>query len=341
MYETRGDAKFYYSYDSNGILYSVKYTLTDDSELLTYYYTHNSRGDIIGIYNGSGNLKAHYEYDAWGNVLSVKDENGNAITSSTHIGNLNPFRYRGYYYDTETGLYYLMSRYYDPVTHRFLNADGYFQSGGNILDSNMSAYCRNNPISFVDPTGTHACGDPTCTICRADRRDFINNNLDWYNKITGKNVDSVNYDGTIYYKKPINIDYSSTEAKVLRTIGLFVSSFEASGDVGVGIGYSTNICKIVELGAVSKVSGYAELSGHDGIDVGIYTGNSFDASIWDIGPNYELSSSYSVITKETIPDVGSTRTISFSNSKYFGIGYSYSIGFNYGYFSDEMAELWR
>ena len=155
MYETRGNAKFYYSYDANGTLYSVKYTLTDSSDLMTYYFTHNSRGDIVGIYNGAGQLRAHYEYDAWGNVLSVTDQNGNAITSATHIGNLNPFRYRGYYLDTETGLYYLMSRYYDPVTHRFVNADGYFQSGSNILDTNMSAYCRNNPISFVDPTGEY------------------------------------------------------------------------------------------------------------------------------------------------------------------------------------------
>ena len=153
MYETRGNAKFYYSYDANGTLYSVKYTLTDSSDLMTYYFTHNSRGDIVGIYNGAGQLRARYEYDAWGNVLSVTDQNGNAITSATHIGNLNPFRYRGYYLDTETGLYYLMSRYYDPVTHRFVNADGYFQSGGDVLEGNMSAYCGNNPIMRADPSG--------------------------------------------------------------------------------------------------------------------------------------------------------------------------------------------
>lgn len=126
--------------------------------------THNSRGDIIGIYNGDGILKAQYKYDAWGNVLSVTDENGNAITSTTHVGNLNPFRYRGYYYDTESGFYYLMSRYYDPVTHRFINADGYFQSSGNILDANMSAYCANNPIVFFDPTGEFAISAGIATI---------------------------------------------------------------------------------------------------------------------------------------------------------------------------------
>ena len=154
MYETRGDAKFYYSYDANGILYNVRYTLTDGGTEYSYYYTHNSRGDIIGIYNGAGELKAHYEYDAWGNVISITDNNGNAITNPNHIGNLNPFRYRGYYQDTETGLYYLMSRYYDPITHRFINADGYFQAGTSILDGNTFAYCANNPIYSSDPTGS-------------------------------------------------------------------------------------------------------------------------------------------------------------------------------------------
>ena len=154
LYETRGDAKFYYSYDANGILYNVRYTLTDGGTEYSYYYTHNSRGDIVGIYNGAGELKAHYEYDAWGNVISITDNNGNAITNPNHIGNLNPFRYRGYYQDTETGLYYLMSRYYDPITHRFINADGYFQSGTSILEANTFAYCGNNPTSFSDSTGT-------------------------------------------------------------------------------------------------------------------------------------------------------------------------------------------
>nr|WP_303930284.1 RHS repeat-associated core domain-containing protein [Ruminococcus bromii] len=154
LYETRGDAKSYYSYDANGILYNVRYTLTDGGTEYSYYYTHNSRGDIVGIYNGVGELKAHYEYDAWGNVISITDNNGNAITNPNHIGNLNPFRYRGYYQDTETGLYYLMSRYYDAVTHRFINADGYFQSGTSILEANTFAYCGNNPTSFSDSTGT-------------------------------------------------------------------------------------------------------------------------------------------------------------------------------------------
>ena len=153
MYETRGNSKFYYSYDANGTLYSVNYTLTDSSTMQTYYYTHNAQGDIIGIYDSTGTLVATYTYGDWGNVVSITDANGTTITDSNHIANLNPFRYRSYYYDSETGFYYLMTRYYDPVTHRFINADGYFQAGGGILDVNMSAYCGNNSINRFDPSG--------------------------------------------------------------------------------------------------------------------------------------------------------------------------------------------
>ena len=156
MHETRGEQAYDYYYDANGQLYAVSYKLFATDTKKVYYFTHNWRGDIVGIYNGNGDLKATYSYDAWGNVTAIEDANGNAITSATHIANLNPFRYRGYYQDTETGLYYLLSRYYDPVTHRFVNADGYFQSGGSLLDSNMNAYCGNNPINYVDYSGCWA-----------------------------------------------------------------------------------------------------------------------------------------------------------------------------------------
>ncbi len=86
-----------------------------------------------------------------------------------------------------------MSRYYDPVTHRFVNADGYFQSGDNILDTNMNAYCQNNPIMNSDPTGNHPsdviCGNPTCPMCNLDRRKYLQTEkgLRNYNKYHGTN----------------------------------------------------------------------------------------------------------------------------------------------------------
>ena len=90
-----------------------------------------------------------YTYDAWGNFTTTYH---NGCTSSHHA-NLNPFRYRGYYYDADTGLYYLQSRYYDPTVGRFLNADVYISTGQGLLDYNMFAYCGNNPVTGYDPTG--------------------------------------------------------------------------------------------------------------------------------------------------------------------------------------------
>ena len=154
MHETRGEKVFDYCYDANGQLYAVSYKANSSTDAVTYYYAHNWRGDITSIYDGDGNMVAKYEYDAWGNVLTVTDANNKSITDKKHIANLNPFRYRSYYYDSESGFYFLMSRYYDPVVHRFINADGYFQSGDGILDTNMNAYCRNNPLNNIDKYGT-------------------------------------------------------------------------------------------------------------------------------------------------------------------------------------------
>ena len=102
-------------YDNSGVI-GVK--CSDN----TYFYRRDGQGNVIALIDTNGNEVVQYRYDAWGNH-AVVDGDGNEISSATHIGNLNPFRYRGYYYDTETGLYFLQTRYYDPEVGRFLNRD--------------------------------------------------------------------------------------------------------------------------------------------------------------------------------------------------------------------------
>ena len=111
--------------------------------LCTYYYVLNLQGDVVKLVTASGDVVANYEYDAWGNILSQSGE----------MASINPLRYRGYYYDTETGFYYLQSRYYDSVNRRFINADSYASTGQDFVGTNMFAYCGNNPVARIDVSG--------------------------------------------------------------------------------------------------------------------------------------------------------------------------------------------
>ncbi len=149
VYEVVGEDTLYYFYDSNGSIEGFKYN--DD----IYYYIKNGQNDIIGIVDIEGNQIVSYEYDSWGQIVSIKDNQGNEITDQTNIGNINPFRYRSYYYDSETELYYLNSRYYNPEVGRFINADTISAVGNfnNIYNKNIYSYTDNNPINRIDTEG--------------------------------------------------------------------------------------------------------------------------------------------------------------------------------------------
>ena len=125
----------------------------DSSTSTLYYYVLNAQGDVIALLNANGTLAASYNYGAWGNY-SVHGADGKKTTDATFIGHINPLRYRGYYYDRETRLYYLQSRYYDFANYRFINADGLFTDG--FVGSNLFTYCVNDPVNTVDPTGNFA-----------------------------------------------------------------------------------------------------------------------------------------------------------------------------------------
>ena len=111
-------------------------------------------GELFLLYlDTDGRRMVQYVYDAWGNHKIV-DGYGNTITSSTHIGIINPIRYRSYYYDTETGLYYLQARYYDPVIGRFISTDDVDYIDPEVINGlNLYAYCGNNPVMNIDPSG--------------------------------------------------------------------------------------------------------------------------------------------------------------------------------------------
>ena len=130
-----------FAYTAGGAPYGFTFNGT------SYFYLLNLQGNIIGIYDSNGNVVVEYTYDSWGKLISITG------SLADTVGIKNPLRYRGYYYDTETSLYYLQSRYYDPETCRFINMDAYFIAGDYFVGKDMYAYCLNNPIMYVDPTG--------------------------------------------------------------------------------------------------------------------------------------------------------------------------------------------
>ena len=136
-------------YDDAGRPFALKYS-TDGTSFKTYYYVLNLQGDVVKLIHYIPGFEyesvATYEYDAWGNILS----------SSGRLAEINPLRYRGYYYDNETGFYYLQSRYYDPANRRFINADLLASTGQGFTGTNMFAYCVNSPVVLGDYEGTDA-----------------------------------------------------------------------------------------------------------------------------------------------------------------------------------------
>ena len=112
-----------------------------------YYYLRNGQNDVVKLIDNSGDTVVEYIYDSWGRVVTTSG------TLATTLGLDQPFRYRGYVYDTETGWYYLQSRYYNPETCRFISADVLLSTGQGVIGNNSYAYCGNNPVIRADPAG--------------------------------------------------------------------------------------------------------------------------------------------------------------------------------------------
>ena len=148
---TNPDYRIDLIYDESGVQ-SCIYT-AGTAAPVTYYLIKNAQGDVMQLRDEADTIVANYAYDAFGRLLSVTDIDGKAIPDQTSFAHRNPLRYRGYLYDSETGFYYLSSRYYDPKIRRFINADAYVSTGQGVAGYNMFAYCGNNPVNRSDSHG--------------------------------------------------------------------------------------------------------------------------------------------------------------------------------------------
>ncbi len=161
--------KMVFTYDSNDSIIAMRYNGTQ------YFYQKNGQDDIIGIVDGGGKVVVQYSYDSWGKLLD--------ITGDTALGNANPFRYRSYYYDNETGFYYLGGRYYDAEVGRFINADTtdlLTVTPERLTDKNLYAYCDNNPVVRKDEGGQFWLVSAVLGAAKGIVTDFITS------KITGQ-----------------------------------------------------------------------------------------------------------------------------------------------------------
>ena len=147
LYEAgNASSEIIYLYDENSMI-GMRYT-SALNETDIYYYLRNLQGDVIAIYDTIGNKVVEYAYDAWGNC-TIK-----STTTNYTVAHANPIRYRGYYYDERTGLYYLNSRYYNPQWRRFISPDDTAYLDPETPNGlNLYAYCNNDPVNFADPSG--------------------------------------------------------------------------------------------------------------------------------------------------------------------------------------------
>jgi RHS repeat-associated protein len=248
--------KMVYNYGDSGL---VGFTLNGTE----YFYIRNSQSDIIGILDSNGTQVVSYTYDTWGKLIS--------ITGDKVLGEKNPYRYRGYRYDTETGYYYLQSRYYNPEMGRFLNIDALGGNVGALLSHNIFTYCNNNPANTTDPNGfrpIYTMGEETGAMRDASYKSMAKAAVAISNKLSSMSTSTVtNSKGNTLKEAilgsmpgPLSVTVFSIcenfgddivlgsmrtklygiSTKIPVTLGVFEDAFKQLGVVGLGLSIYDN-----------------------------------------------------------------------------------------------------
>jgi len=189
-------------YDDKGQAIALRYKGKE------YFFIYNAQGDVVAIAKADGTVVVEYTYDAWGKILTCTG------SMASTLGKYNPFRYRGYVYDEETGLYYLNSRYYDPKVGRFICADGYVMPNATLTGSNIFNYCDNNPVSRCDYDGkswgdawaAHKAGETIARMTEEERRNHYGI-MDLYVRPLAQNLYPASYIAQVERSQTICASY--------------------------------------------------------------------------------------------------------------------------------------
>ena len=242
-------------YDNTGKPYAMQVDGT------TYYYITNLQGDVMGLVDTSGNAVATYTYDPYGKVL----------TATGTLAEKNPLRYRGYYYDSESSLYYLQSRYYDPATRRFVNADAFASTGQGLLGCNMFAYCNNDPENSCDSYGYGPMngGSRTCFYvileCGSANTSSPNDEflMAFYGVSSSNDIPDMP-DGAMIFVENIT-SWSRGNLSVIKGYTVVFDSEKfceySFGGVGVGVSKSIPLDKTITQGYVYGVTDVSDYCG--------------------------------------------------------------------------------
>ena len=250
-----------------------------------YFYKKDLFGNVTEILDTTGTTVVKYTYDAWGNHNVLNPDN-TENTDSTFMGNINPIRYRSYYYDVETGLYYLKSRYYDPQTGRFISIDDVsYLDPETIGGANLYAYCNCNPVMHVDPTGHSAILAMILigTIIGATvgfgfdvGKQLINNGLNFTTVDWGSAVNSAIVGGALGFSLAMGVGYLGPLIAGTATVGGLTvgGAFAISTAVSFGagaLGYASEEWingRIPSFGKAMMQGGFVALEGMINFGVG-------------------------------------------------------------------------
>lgn len=307
VFEKKNNNTIYYLYDLDGII-GFKYNGNN------YYYIKNYNNDIIGILNNLGQKVVTYEYDSWGNVLSIKDINNNEVIDTTHIGYINPFRFRSYYYDVETKLYYLNTRYYNPKWGKFMSPDSAIGANQDALSNNLYLYVSNNPINNIDADGNLIIAlIVTALVASAIKKSKKQSKKTKTKKVktTNKSNSKIIPSVTVTAKKAATVPVMNS---VLRTVAVDYSKqsggagtstvHKTSSPLTLDIGYNpSNILETTlslslstPFGTISKTTGlFANATSYSGNWKKVH--GEKERKVWEVGNNFY--SFYADIGKDT------------------------------------------